>query len=106
MQGKLMNSDREGQEGLPEIPRSELLWMTLLVEGGIFITGVLLAYFLDYPFWENITLSARSLLLGVVATIPMLIVVITLYSTDWQIGTQLRKDFDLAIPSIFQSDHS
>lgn len=86
-------SGDEGENPM-EMPRSQLLTLTLAFEGGLLILGVLLGYFLGQRFWEGEAVTFRGLGLGTLGSLPLLVLVIGLCESSWGWGEQIRRDFE------------
>lgn len=52
--------------------RASILWMTLVVEGGMAAIGIGLAWWLDIPLWETFRWEPREIGLGFAAALPMI----------------------------------
>ena len=84
------------------LTRSQLFNMTLLVEGVMLIAGVGIALWRDAPFWGLSSVNTQTLLIGLAAALPPLVIVIGATESNTKIGERARADFGPVI-EMFQN---
>lgn len=67
-----------------EIPRRQVLWLGILCEGGLAAMAWGLGWLLGHLPWDTLHWQARDALLGVAASLPMLLVFLLMLR--WPIG--------------------
>lgn len=90
-------TDIEKQAREIEMTRSQLLTMTLLVEGGMLLVGVVIALWRDASFWSASTVTLATFALGCAASIPPLLIIIGVTESNTRLGVFARENFDPVI---------
>lgn len=75
------------------LTRSQLFNMTLLVEGVMLIAAVGIALWRDVAFWDLSSVNIQTLLIGLAAALPPLVMVIGATESNTKIGERARADF-------------
>lgn len=71
--------------------RLNFLKLAVPFQGALLGIALVLSWCLGYPVWQQLTFSAQSVALGVVATLPMLVFLVLLYQTRIQSLVQIRQ---------------
>lgn len=76
----------------PQMDERQFLTMAVLVEGGLIVLAVVLAWFLKIPLLEWLRWNGNAVLWGIVATVPLCVIFVAAY---WRpVGSYRRiKDF-------------
>lgn len=75
-----------------ELPRRQFLYGATLVEGGLLLLAVVLAWFLEIPLRPLLTADPQAVLWGVGATIPLVLIFWATYYRP-KAGFRTMKDF-------------
>src|SRR5882724_6679782 len=59
-----------------QISRREILLSTLIVEGGLALLAIVLAWFLGPDLWANITFTWEAVLWGCLGAVPPLVIIL------------------------------
>ncbi|MFP6582860.1 MAG: type II CAAX endopeptidase family protein [Candidatus Hydrogenedentota bacterium] len=73
--------------------RSQLIMMTLLIEGLMLVAGVGIALWRDASFWQISSVTSSAVLLGIVSAVPPLVIIIGISESDTKLGALGRENF-------------
>ena len=71
--------------------RVTFLSLVALVQGGLFLFSLVLGWFIGFPPWNRCDLTVESVGLGAVATIPMLLILVATYRSQFKSLVQIRR---------------
>jgi hypothetical protein len=77
--------------------RHQLMVSTLMVEGGILVIAILLGWWRDVPFWQDVHYIPFHILLGIGFGVPLLGCIFVLLKLPWKVLDQMHKDFELVV---------
>lgn len=69
---ELLNTIDLGPVEMQAFSRMSILWMTIVVEGGLALLAVGLAYWLEVPLFETFRWNPQELGIGLAAAVPMM----------------------------------
>lgn len=86
-----------GQDEVPELPRRQIVLLTIALEGGLALIAWFFAWVLGIRLWGALDFSVGAVVLGMVLSLPVAAVVIAWTEGRWKGFDRIRRDFDLVI---------
>ncbi|UCE03540.1 MAG: CPBP family intramembrane metalloprotease [Candidatus Latescibacterota bacterium] len=83
------------------VPRARMLRLALLLEGALLVVAVGLGWILDTPILAALRFDRDSLLLGVAATLPMLLLLVWVSHSSWSGFQRLGRKVEELVEILF-----
>ena len=81
--------------------RARTFGMAILFETGIGFVGILLAKLAGVPIWSSLVVSSEALARGLIATLPMLAMLVVLTLNRWTPLVDLKRQLEAIVRVLF-----
>ncbi len=81
--------------------KAQTVATAMLFETGLGFVGVLVAWLGSVSLQSRLNLSLDSLLRGLIASLPMIVVLFAAYEVDWQPLNKLRREVEYVVRELF-----
>ncbi|MCI0460480.1 MAG: CPBP family intramembrane metalloprotease [Gemmataceae bacterium] len=85
-----------------QFSRREILLLAILFEGGLGVLACLVGWFVEVFPWEQVHWDATDAALGVLATLPMLVLLLVFACLHWSPLEEIRRALDRALRAMFR----
>lgn len=81
--------------------KAQTVAIAMLFETGLGFLGVLVAWLGSIPLQGRISITLDAVLRGLIASLPMIVLLLAAYEVDWQPLVKLRRNVELAVRELF-----
>lgn len=87
-----------GIDAEPALPRSRVLALAVLFEGGLLAAAFVLGWLLGIRFWERLDVTGRAVFYAIALTMPLLIGLVAASRTSWSFVARIQRDLEFVLP--------